>query len=79
MSESLKIYTIPTCSDCNHAKRYFAENNIPYIEYNCEDDMKYPEEVFRLTGKQTVPTIVIQDKVFVGFADNFTEITKLLQ
>lgn len=78
MDEPVKIYTIPTCSDCNFAKRYFKENDIPYTEYNCEEDPKYPGEVWSLTGKQIVPTIVIRDKVFVGFAENLNEISGLL-
>ena len=45
MDEPIKIYTIPTCSDCNFAKRYFKENDILYTDYNCEEDPKYPEEV----------------------------------
>jgi len=78
MAKSVKIYTISTCSDCHQAKRYFKEHGIDYIEYNCEDNAEYAEEVRRLTGMQTVPTIVIDDRVFVGFADNYKEITALL-
>ncbi|GIP34008.1 glutaredoxin family protein [Paenibacillus sp. J2TS4] len=78
MDEPVKIYTIPTCSDCSFAKRYFKENDILYTDYNCEEDPKYPEEVWNLTGKQVVPTIVIGDKVFVGFAENLNEISSLL-
>ncbi|RXZ79589.1 glutaredoxin family protein [Paenibacillaceae bacterium] len=78
MEETVKIYTIPTCSDCSYAKRYFKENEIPYIDFNCEEDPKYAEEVRNLTGKQIVPTIVIGDKVFVGFAENLSEISGLL-
>lgn len=79
MAESVKIYTIPTCSDCTFAKRYFTENDIPYVDYNCESDIKYAEEVFQLTGMQTVPTIVINGEVFVGFAENLPAIREILQ
>ncbi|MDR0266614.1 glutaredoxin family protein [Paenibacillus sp.] len=79
MLESVKIYSIPTCSDCNYAKRYFKEQNIPYTDYNCEENVDYAIEVKNLTGKQIVPTIVIDDKVFIGFADNFKEINELLK
>lgn len=76
MKNPVKIYTIPTCSDCNYAKRYFKEHEIPYTEYNCEEDPKYPQEVRDLTGKQIVPTLVIDDEVFIGFAENLPEISK---
>ncbi|WP_458127054.1 glutaredoxin family protein [Paenibacillus sp. Z3-2] len=79
MTESIQIYSIPTCSDCNHAKRYFRERELPYTDYNCEEDAKYAEEVWNLTGKRVVPTIVIGDKVFVGFAENLNEITELVK
>ncbi|OMF65195.1 glutaredoxin family protein [Paenibacillus sp. FSL R5-0766] len=79
MTESIQIYSIPTCSDCNYAKRYFKERELPYTDYNCEEDAKYAEEVWNLTGKQVVPTLVIGDKVFVGFAENLTEISELVK
>lgn len=79
MTESIQIYSIPTCSDCNYAKRYFKEHELPYKDYNCEEDAKYAEEVRKLTGKQVVPIIVIGDKVFVGFAENLTEISELVK
>ena len=78
MTDPVKIYTIPTCSDCNHAKRFFKENQVPYEDLNCEENESYPKEVWELTGKQIVPTIVIHGKVFVGFAENFKEISEVL-
>ncbi|WP_163858619.1 glutaredoxin family protein [Paenibacillus elgii] len=78
MMKSVKIYSIPTCSDCNYAKRYFKEHEIAYTDYDCEENVKYAEEVWNLTGKQIVPTIVIGDKVFVGFAENLSEISELI-
>ncbi|XID93798.1 glutaredoxin family protein [Paenibacillaceae bacterium WGS1546] len=79
MMEPVKIYSIPTCSDCNYAKRHFKEHEIAYTDFNCEEDARYAEEVWNLTGKQVVPTIVIGDKVFVGFAENLSEISQLLK
>ncbi|MFC4807933.1 glutaredoxin family protein [Paenibacillus sp. GCM10023250] len=79
MKEPVTIYTIPTCSDCHYAKRYFDEQDVRYVEFNCEEDPKYPREVWDLTGKQIVPTIVIGDNVFVGFAEHLSEISGLLK
>ncbi|OIB00610.1 NrdH-redoxin [Paenibacillus sp. LC231] len=79
MTEPIKVYTIPTCSDCNYAKRYFTEQNVPYTEYNCAENAKYAEEVKDLTGKQIVPTIVIDNKVFIGFAENLKEISEVIK
>ncbi|WP_195574471.1 glutaredoxin family protein [Paenibacillus sp. 1001270B_150601_E10] len=79
MTEPLKIYSIPTCSDCNYAKRFLKENGIPYTDYNCEEHVQYAREVLELTGKQIVPTIVIGDQVFIGFADNLQKISDLVK
>jgi len=78
VTKSIKIYTIPTCSDCNYAKRFFKEKNIPYTDFDCTENVDYEEEVKTLTGKKIVPTIVIDDKVFIGFTDNIKEINELL-
>ena len=78
MKEPVILYSIPTCSDCNHAKRFFNEHHIAYKDYNCEENAQYEEEVWKLTGKKVVPTILIDDKVFVGFAENLHEIRALL-
>ncbi|WP_088549449.1 glutaredoxin family protein [Paenibacillus aquistagni] len=79
MTKPLKIYSIPTCSDCNYAKRYFKENDISYTDYNCEENVQYAKEVLELTGKQIVPTIVIGDNVFIGFAENLKAISDLVR
>ncbi|MBB3111792.1 glutaredoxin 3 [Paenibacillus phyllosphaerae] len=78
MKTNIDLYTIPTCSDCNYAKRFFKEHQIPYTEYNCENNVSYAQEVLRLTGKQVVPTLVINDKVYVGFAENLVAIKQQL-
>lgn len=77
MNHSIKIYTIPTCSDCAFAKRYFNEHGLAFTELKCEEDEAYRREVWELTGRQTVPTIVIDDRVFVGFADHLSDIAAM--
>ncbi|WP_278043212.1 glutaredoxin family protein [Paenibacillus elgii] len=78
MKEPVKIYSIPTCSDCNYAKRTSKSTRLPIQIITAKKNVKYAEEVWNLTGKQIVPTIVIGDKVFVGFAENLSEIRELL-
>ncbi|WP_028776037.1 glutaredoxin family protein [Shimazuella kribbensis] len=71
------IYTIPTCSDCHDAKRYFQENGVVFTEKDCTTNPDYPQEVYDLTGKQIVPTIVVDDHVFVGFSNNYEDINQI--
>ncbi|MFC7443133.1 glutaredoxin family protein [Laceyella putida] len=76
---TVEIDSMPTCSDCNEAKRFFQEHHIPYKDYNCEEDPKYAEEVQKLTGKQIIPTIKIDDHIFVGFSADVEVIKKPLK
>lgn len=46
--------TIPDCFIKN------LQTHLPYVDLNCEENEKYPKEVWDLTGKQNVPTIIIQ-------------------
>jgi glutaredoxin 3 len=73
------VYTIPTCPDCHEAKRYFKENGVAFQEKDCTINPDYPQEVYDLTGKQVVPTIVVYDQVFVGFSNNYEAIDTLIQ
>ncbi|WP_037465455.1 glutaredoxin family protein [Shimazuella kribbensis] len=77
--QNIVIYTIPTCSDCHDAKRFFQESGVTYLEKDCTTDANYPQEVFDLTGKQVVPTIVLEDQVFIGFSNNYEKIVSILK
>lgn len=48
------------------------------MEHNIEDDSGAIEELNSLTGKMIVPTIKINDEIFIGFAQNREKIEELL-
>ncbi|SHF43437.1 Glutaredoxin [Seinonella peptonophila] len=77
--KEIVIYTLPTCADCHAAKRYFTEVGVQFLEKDCTTNSAYPKEVYDLTQKQTVPTIVIDEQVFVGFTDHFEQIQQLVK
>ncbi|GLI10101.1 hypothetical protein YDYSG_61340 [Paenibacillus tyrfis] len=37
-------------------KNLLKEHEIAYTDYDCEENVKYAEEVWNLTGKQSTPT-----------------------
>lgn len=62
------IFTTPTCSFCNAAKRYFREKKIPFKEIDVSRDMAALKDMQRRTGGNTgVPVILINNKPIVGF------------
>lgn len=73
MSEKqIKLYALSTCIHCRHTKDFFNECG---IKYDCidvdtlqgEERQAMIDEVKRYNANCTFPTIVIGDKVIVGF------------
>lgn len=61
------IFTTPTCSFCNSAKRYFREKNIRFTEVDVARDPKAAEDMLKRTGQRGVPVILINNRPIVGF------------
>jgi glutaredoxin len=68
------IYSTPTCPDCKAAKEFFSQHNISFTEHDIATHPEKAESLEQLTGKKIVPTIVIGEKVLIGFAANRKEI-----
>lgn len=66
----IKIYTTPTCAYCKMAKAYFKSQNWPYEELDVSENADNRQEMIKMTGQMGVPTIVINDKIIVGFNKN---------
>lgn len=61
------IFTTPTCSFCNNAKRYFREKSIRFTEVDVAKDQKAAIDMQRKTGQTGVPVILINNRPIVGF------------
>ncbi|MEK3886775.1 glutaredoxin family protein [Bacillus sp. FSL K6-3431] len=83
-----ELYTRPTCSDCQEAKAFLAENNIPYIDYDLSKEPEKEKKLIKVSGSRVVPAFVFKQKsllgirskpkVLIGFERNEDEIKKLL-
>lgn len=83
-----ELYTRPTCSDCQDAKAFLAEHNIPYIGYYLSIEPEKEKELIHVSGSRVVPAFVFKEKSFlgliskpkvlIGFERNEEEIKKLL-
>ena len=75
MSKTVKIYTLSTCSHCRAAKKFLDDLN---VEYECTDvDLLQGEErkamIAEVKGHNprcSFPTILIDEKVIIGFRDS---------
>ena len=61
------IFTTPSCSFCNSAKRYFREKNVRFTEIDVTRDARAAEDMKRRTGQMGVPVILINNRPVVGF------------
>ncbi len=68
----VKLYALSTCPYCAKAKQLLNEQEIAYDLLDvdlAEDDVadKALKEVQQLTGRQSFPVILINDKVILGY------------
>lgn len=74
--KKVKIYSSPTCPDCNSVKAYLDRKGVSYKDVNVQDDKKAMEEMARKYGVRITPVVVVGDRVMVGF--NVPKLNKLL-
>jgi len=64
---NIKIYSLPTCPHCHHAKEFLSSKNLEFTDFNVADDKAAREEMIKLSNQRAVPVIVIEDQVIIGF------------
>lgn len=79
--ENVKIYTLSTCSHCRATKKFLDERGIEYSFTDVdllqgEERKAILDEVMKFNPQCSFPTIIIGDKVIVGFRED--EIRKAL-
>jgi glutaredoxin-like protein NrdH len=73
--EECKLYALSTCSHCKSCKRFLGDCGIEYqftdVDLLPEQERKEViDEIKRLTSRCAFPTIIIGEKVIVGFREN---------
>ena len=72
--EQCKLYSLSTCSHCKACKRFLGECGIEY-EFTDVDTLQGDErtaildDVRKLNPRCSFPTIIINDKVIVGYKE----------
>lgn len=61
------VFSTPTCSYCNLAKRFFREKNIRFTDVDVSRDPAAAQDMVRRTGQMGVPVILINNRPIVGF------------
>ena len=61
------VYTTPHCHWCLVAKRYLAENDIPFREVDVTRDRRGLREMVLMTGGRAVPVISVGEHAMTGW------------
>lgn len=65
----ITMYTTSWCGYCVRAKMLLDSLGLPYEEINLDDDPRFRQRLFDLTGGWTVPQIVIEGKPIGGYVE----------
>ena len=74
MPHKVKIFTLSTCSHCKAAKKFLADNNIDFDSVDVDlltgkEREDIIEEVVKFNPNRSFPTIIIGDKIIIGFQE----------
>ncbi len=64
---SVELFTTRWCPYCQRAREYLRARGVPFVEHDIEQDRAARERKIALTGSEAVPTLVIGERVIVGF------------
>jgi glutaredoxin-like protein NrdH len=74
MNSDVKVYSLSTCSHCKSTKKLLSECKIAYDYVDVdtlvgEERQAIIEDVKKVNARCSFPTIVIGDKVIVGYKE----------
>jgi glutaredoxin len=74
MAPSVKIFSLSTCSHCKSTKKFLADCTVQYdfVDVDMlqgEERAAILEDVKKFNPKCSFPTIIIGDKVIVGYKE----------
>ena len=74
MTPPVKMYTLSTCSHCKAARKFLESRGVKYESYDVdlfsgEEQSALIEEVRKINPGCTFPTIIIGNKIIVGFRE----------
>lgn len=75
MENQVKVYTLSTCSHCKATKRFLDECSVRYDFTDVdllqgEERAAILDDVRKLNPRCSFPTVIIGDKVIVGFKED---------
>ena len=75
MPQKVKIFTLSTCSHCKATKKFLNDNGIKFEfvdldQFQGAEREKILEDVIQYNPQRSFPTIIIGDKIIIGFKED---------
>jgi len=75
MPAKVKIFTLSTCSHCKATKKFLHDNGIKFEfvdvdQFQGTEREKILEDVVQYNPQRSFPTIIIGDKIIIGFKED---------
>ena len=75
MPPKVKIFTLSTCSHCKATKKFLNDNGIKFDfvdvdQFQGAEREKILEDVVQYNPQRSFPTIIIGDKIIIGFKED---------
>jgi glutaredoxin 3 len=67
--QEITLYTTNWCGYCERAKALLRARGLEYAEINLDDEPGFRAKLLDLTGRMTVPQILIGDTPIGGFSE----------
>ena len=66
-AKEVKVYSTLTCPWCKKAKQFLDANGIAYQDLNVAQDRAARDEMVKKSSQTSVPVIIIDGEIVVGF------------
>lgn len=71
--KNIVVYSTPTCHFCEEAKKLITEKGYTFTNYDVSTDREKLDELVAISGRRSVPVIVVDKIVMVGFDKDMLE------
>lgn len=62
------MYSTSWCGVCKRARKYFQDEGVDFTEYDVDKNRSARAKYLQLNPRRSVPTIVVDDEVLIGFS-----------
>jgi glutaredoxin 3 len=66
-TDTITVYTTPTCPWCHRAKEFLRKRGVEFQEIDVSDNRQAAQDIVRRTGQMGVPVIADSQEAIVGF------------